>query len=178
MQPMIGEIRTFAGNFAPRGWALCNGQILPISQYTALFSILGVTYGGNGTSTFALPNLQGSVPLGAGNGPGLTPRVLGEIGGAESVTVLTTEMPAHTHGVKLASNSNPAQATVTSPANAYYGSTDPNNNGATLYSTVSNAAMGPSASQPAGGSQPHNNIQPSLAVSYIICMEGIFPVRG
>src|SRR5688572_5778483 len=119
-EPMIGEIRMWAGNFAPKNWALCNGQILAIASNTALFSILGTTYGGNGTTTFGLPDLRGRVPLGQGQGPGLTPRSLGEIGGEESVVILTSEMPAHTHTSTLPCDSNFADATQTSPKNDVY----------------------------------------------------------
>src|SRR5437899_1861427 len=114
--PFVAEIRIFAGNFAPKGWALCNGQLMPISQNTALFSLLGTTYGGDGKSTFALPNLQGSAPMQAGQGPGLSLRDLGEIGGEQSVTLLQTEMPSHKH----TANGSSSGGTLTSPSNAYW----------------------------------------------------------
>src|SRR5437660_12354605 len=116
--PMIGEIRMFAGNFAPMNWAFCNGQLLAIQSNTALFSILGTTYGGNGTTTFALPNLQCRVPVAAGAGPGLSDRLLGEEGGVENVSLLISEMPSHTHAVQLGGNSDFNKATANSPANA------------------------------------------------------------
>ena len=181
--PMIGEIRMFAGNFAPKNWALCNGQLLAISSNTALFSILGTYYGGNGTSNFALPNLQGRTPIGVGQGPGLTPRDLGELGGVEQASLIIPEMPAHTHSVADAGNSDFTKTTATSPASGAFGATDPNANPAiNLYAsgaTGQNAAsMGASPSGVNGGSTPHNNIQPSLAVSFIICLFGVFPARN
>jgi microcystin-dependent protein len=170
--PFVGEIRMFGCNFAPRNYSFCNGQLIPIAQNTALFSLLGTYYGGNGTTNFALPNLQGRVPMGfgPGPGPGLTQRDLGEIGGSEGVTLLQTEMPAHTHGV-------PAQSTPADRANA---------SGAALaagadqvYSTGSPAGtMSPLEIGLAGGNQPHNNLQPFLAVNFCIALRGIFPARN
>ena len=182
-EPMIGEIRMFAGNFAPKNWALCNGQLLAISSNTALFSILGTYYGGNGTSTFALPNLQGRTPLGVGQGPGLTQRDLGELGGVEQSSILITEMPGHTHTVGLTGNSDFSKTAATSPANAAWGSTDPNANPTVnLYASGAGApnvaTMGASPSGVAGGSTAHNNIQPSLAITFIVCLYGIFPARN
>jgi len=174
--PFIGEIRMFAGNFAPRGWALCNGQLLPISQNTALFSILGTTYGGNGQTTFGLPDLRGRVALHPGQGPGLSPYTLGEQGGSESVTLLTTNMPAHTHMV----NASTTNATAPAPTNGILASPLDSNAGAGLgYVTTSpNTQMAPNSIAPSGGSQPHENRQPYNCVNYIIALQGIFPSRN
>jgi microcystin-dependent protein len=173
--PYIGEIRIFAGNFAPHGWALCNGQLLAISQNTALFSLLGTYYGGDGKTTFALPNFQGSVPMHQGQGPGLTLRDLGEVGGSPTVTLLTTEMPSHAHTF----TGQQAQADSTSPSNTFVAVnrnlspyTAPNAPGLNLQ------PMNPLALVPAGSSQPHNNLQPFLGLTFIICMQGIFPSRN
>lgn len=175
MDPFVGEIRMFAGNFAPNGWALCNGQVLPISQNTALFALLGTQFGGNGTTTFALPNLQATVPMGQGQGPGLTDRVVGETDGEAAHTLSVTELPAHTHTYS-GENANSDQ---TSPANNFPAA----NRGVTAYTApgaggVQTAAMSPSAVGPAGGGQPHNNMQPFLVVTFIIALQGVFPPRG
>jgi microcystin-dependent protein len=171
--PFVAEIRIFAGNFAPTGWALCNGQLMPISQNTALFSLLGTTYGGDGKSTFALPNLQGSAPLQQGQGPGLSLRVLGEIGGEQNVTLLSTEMPAHNHTAMAAAGTGLAD-----PANNVWAS------GAKGFGNVyspsvaaSNVPMSPVATSIAGGNQPHNNMMPYLCLTFIIALVGIFPPR-
>lgn len=172
--PFVAEIRIFAGNFAPTGWALCDGQLLPISQNTALFSLLGTTYGGDGKSTFALPNLQGSAPLQQGQGPGLSLRDLGEIGGEQNVTLLTTEMPAHNHVAVAASG-----AGQPSPANNAWAS------GAKGFGNVyspsaqaSNVQMSPLAISIAGGNLPHNNMMPYLCLTFIIALQGVFPPRS
>lgn len=177
MEVYLGEIKMFAGNFAPRGFALCNGQLLSISQNAALFSILGTTYGGNGTTTFALPNLQGRLPMHFGNGPGLTPRVLGEEGGEESVTLLTSQMPAHTH--MLAASTAPVPD-APSPENNFNGiTTDPNSGSSyNTYNTTKNAAMNPAAISITGGSLPHDNMPPFQCVNFIIALTGIFPSRN
>lgn len=175
-EPFIGEIILFAGNFAPRGWAFCQGQILSISQNTALFSILGTTYGGNGQTTFALPDLRGRVPVGQGQGPGLAPVQLGEVAGEPTHTLLAPEMPAHSHqaqatGVGAAGNSgSPAGGTWAASANrdAIYSNAAPDTPMA-----VGNIAVGA-----AGNSQPHNNMQPYTGLNYIIALEGIFPSRN
>lgn len=173
----IGEIRVFAGNFAPRGWALCNGQLMSITQNTALYSILGVQYGGDGKTTFALPNLMGAVPVGQGAGPGLTPRTVGQQVGSSTVTLLQSEMPAHTHtpqAINQPSNSNDA-------INHYWAETPAVGRGKVqkqLYNSVPNTPMSSFALSVAGGSQPHNNMQPFLAMNFIICLEGEFPTRG
>ena len=174
----LGEIRMFAGNFAPKGWAFCDGQILPISLNTALFSLLGTYYGGNGTTNFALPNLNGKVPIGSGQGPGLSNYDIGEVGGEESVTLMVSEMPAHSHSVTAGSvavqvNTNPGNAD--SPKNSYpaqsaksYSSTSDNN----MNTTGSTTTL-----SPVGGGQPHNNLQPYLVVRYIIALQGSYPSR-
>lgn len=171
MDPYIGEIRIFAGNFAPNGWALCNGQLMPIASNTPLFSILGTTYGGDGKTTFALPNLMGRAPLHAGAGPGLTPRTLGEMDGEASVTLLTTQMPAHTHAVSCASAAN-----QDAPTNAVWAGTG--RGGGNVYATSADGAMlSPQTVTPVGESMPHNNMQPYLGMNYIIALQGVFPPR-
>jgi microcystin-dependent protein len=177
-EPMIGEIRMFAGNFAPKNWAFCNGQIITIASNTALFSILGTTYGGNGTTTFGLPDLRGRVPLSQGQGPGLTSRSLGEVGGQETVAILTTEMPAHIHTSTLPCDSAFADATKTSPVGNAYCGTDVNEGGIPIFASTANALMGTSPTDSAGQGNPHSNIQPSLCVSFVICLQGIFPARN
>ena len=172
--PFLGEIRMFAGNFAPKGWALCNGQLLPISQNTALFALLGTTYGGNGTSNFALPNLQGSAPLMAGLGNGLTPRVLGESGGESSVTLNSAQLASHSHAVAAsdaAGGQTPGPTTVWSKVS---------HRGIDAYSSDpgTRPLMSPTALSRAGGSQPHNNLMPYLTVNFIIALQGIFPARN
>jgi microcystin-dependent protein len=169
--PFIGEIRMFAGNFAPRGWAFCNGQILPIAQNTALFSLLGTTYGGDGRTTFALPDLRDRIPVGFGEGPGLTPRTLGESGGAAAVTLAANQIPSHTHALRAASG------TPSSGAPSGEVVLAPTTGGKIYRDATSPVAMSAGTIGPAGGSQPHNNLQPYLAVNYIIALQGIFPSR-
>lgn len=172
-EPFIAEVRIFAGNFAPRGWAFCNGQLLPINGNEALFSLIGTIYGGDGRTTFALPDLRGRAPIHAGRGPGLSEYRIGERGGAETVTLQATEIPAHNHGFNV-------------PAQSGDGSTDEpignfpakGSNGETVYANDSNGSMGPGTTGNAGGNQPHNNIQPYLAVNYIIALVGLFPSRS
>lgn len=174
-EPFLGEIRLFAGNFAPKGWAFCNGQIMPISQNSALFSLLGTTYGGNGQTTFALPNLQGRVPMHWGQGPGLTPRSLGESSGVENVTLIGNQIPAHTHNLSAAGTQGDQispQGNV--PAVIFDNSGQPING----YSAAANTTMAPTTVGTFGGSQPHENMQPYLAVSFIIALEGIYPSRS
>jgi microcystin-dependent protein len=169
MDPYIGEIRIVGFNFAPRGWAFCNGQLLSIVQNTALFSILGTTYGGNGVTTFALPNLQGRVPMHPGAGPGLTPRVLGETSGTANVTLISTQLPAHTHQALASGN----DADTASPFNAAWGTA-----GTVQYRPDSNTLMNAAALASAGGNQPHNNLQPYLTVNFVIALVGVFPPRS
>ncbi len=164
-EPFIGQIILFAGNFAPRGYALCAGQLLPIAQNTALFSILGTTYGGNGQTTFALPDLRGRVPIGPGQGPGLSNHDLGEVSGEESHTLTVGELPQHSHLPQVA---NGGQTTNRAAGGV------PANGG--VYSTSPNASGAPTG--PAGNNQPHNNLQPYLGLNYCIALEGIFPSRN
>jgi microcystin-dependent protein len=169
----VGEIRMFAGNFAPTGWAFCNGQLLSISQNTALFSLLGTQYGGNGTSNFALPNLQGSAVLGSGSGAGLTPRVQGESGGTATVALLQSQMAAHNHQASAA-----VGAEVTAPDNASWGALPGRTPPASYYLGAPNVQMSPQALAPTGSGLPHNNLQPYLVVNFIIALQGIFPARS
>jgi microcystin-dependent protein len=174
MDPFVAEIRIFPFNFAPKGWAFCDGQILPLSQNTALFSLLGTTYGGDGKSNFALPNLQGNAPMHPGQGPGLSLHDLGETGGSETVSLLESEIPNHNHGVgaqtvALSAVATPVNATLSRPAsgNLYF-----NTAGATLVPMNTNALA------PAGGDQPHNNMQPYLTLNFCIALQGVFPPRA
>jgi microcystin-dependent protein len=167
----LGEIRMFAGNFAPRGWALCNGQLLSISQNTALFSLLGTTYGGNGTTTFALPDLQGRVPVHAGSGPGLTPRILGERSGEETHTLTVSEIPSHAHSL-LADSS---VGTTSAPGGMVHAR---NAAGIPNFGPHTTTQMQQGVVGSAGGSQPHTIMQPYLVINYIIALEGIFPSRN
>jgi microcystin-dependent protein len=173
--PFIAEIKMFAGTFAPRGWAYCQGQLLSIAQNTALFSLLGTTYGGNGQTTFALPDLRGRVPVGTGQGPGLPNVTLGEMSGQPTHTLIITEMPAHNHAAQASAYSSSGNST--SPAgNSWATSTSRDN----VYSnTAPNAPMAANTVTVgiAGGSQPHNNMQPYLGMNYIIALEGIYPSR-
>jgi len=169
----VAEIRIVGFNFPPRGWATCAGQLLPISQNTALFSLVGTYYGGDGRSTFGLPNLQGRVPIGNGQGPGLSDRVLGEEGGVETVTLLASEIPAHTHAIGVVS----AKANKQSPVGNYF-ATDATGKTKEYSSNAPNAAMAASVLQPVGSSQPHSNLQPTLVVNYVIALQGIFPPRS
>ena len=171
--PFLAEIRIVGFNFAPRGWAFCNGQLLPISQNTALFSLLGTTYGGNGTSTFALPNLIDRAAMHSGQGPGLTNRVLGEPSGSATVTLTTAQIPAHSHPTGCATAAGNAGTPIN---NIWAGGTG--RNPPPLYQNgAPNAAMSANAVANNGGSQPHSNQQPFLGLNFIIAMEGIFPPR-
>ncbi len=182
-EPFIGEVRAVGFNFAPRGWALCAGQQLPIAQNTALFSLLGTTFGGNGVTTFALPDYQGRSPVGMGNGTGLSPIVQGEVSGSENVTLLTAQMPSHTHAASGVQSASDASATLTSPSGAVAAITTTEDGRTQLnsYDTAANgrAAMAPIAVtvQPAGGSQPVPIRNPFLGTNFIIALEGIFPSR-
>jgi microcystin-dependent protein len=168
--PFVAEIRMVASNFAPRGWAFCNGQLLPLSQNTALFSLLGTTYGGDGKSNFALPDLQARFPMHHGQGPGLSARDLGESAGSALVELMQQQMPAHTHTLRAG-----AGATQTSPAGNVLGQSS----SAKIYGpAVSMVPMADAAVQPAGGAAQHDNRQPFLAVTFIIAMQGVYPPRG
>jgi microcystin-dependent protein len=173
--PFLAEIRMFGGNFAPTGWALCNGQLMSISQNTALFSLLGTTYGGDGRVTFGLPNLQGSAPMQQGQGPGLSQRFLGETGGEQYVTLLQSEMPQHTHTAMGVDDSGDS----TDPTGRTWAQALKGRIGDPLYSTgvAPNQLMNQQTVLPMGGSQPHNNMQPYLTVTFIIALQGIFPQR-
>jgi microcystin-dependent protein len=168
--PFVAEIRIFPFNFAPRGWAWCNGQVMPISQNTALFSLLGTTYGGNGQTTFALPDLQGSAPMHPGQGPGLSNYLLGESGGSDTVTLLQSEIPAHAHNANVTTEDGDRN----DPTLRYAG------RGTALYAPMPQplTAMSPEAIAPSGGDQPHNNMQPYLTLFFAIALQGIFPPRG
>jgi microcystin-dependent protein len=169
--PFVAEIRIFPFNFAPKGWAWCDGQLLPLSQNTALFSLLGTTYGGDGKSNFALPDLQGRAPMHPGQGPGLSLHDLGETGGSETVSLLQSEIPSHSHGVMVSSQ----QALENIPAGQNAAAGD----GVNLYAPSSNfAAMSDQALAPAGGDQPHNNLQPYLTFYFCIALQGVFPPRS
>lgn len=170
-EPFIAEIRIFAGNFAPRGWAFCNGQLLPISQNTALFSLIGTTYGGDGRTTTALPNLQGRAAMHPGRGPGLTSRRLGQTGGTENETLTDAQMPQHNHGLMAVNDVGEDRPAV---GRGFSRST-----GLLMYhSGGTEVAMANAALPVEGGSQPHNNLQPYLAINYIIALQGLYPSRS
>lgn len=172
-EPFIAEIRIFAGNFAPRGWAFCNGQLLPVSQNTALFSLIGTTYGGDGRTTTALPDLQGRSPMHPGRGPGLTDRRLGEQGGAEAVTLTESQMPGHAHSLRASPDTGDLNAPSSNRSIARSGG------GFAYQQSSSNlAALDQASSQDAGGSQAHNNLQPYLTINFIIALVGLFPSRS
>ncbi|MEO7254603.1 MAG: tail fiber protein [Casimicrobium sp.] len=171
MDPFVAEIRIFPFNFAPKGWAFCDGQILPLSQNTALFSLLGTTYGGDGKSNFALPNMQGSAPMHPGQGPGLSLHDLGETGGSETVRLLESEMPSHPHTL-AADVLDIADTNVVSP-NASFALSS----GGTLYQAASNTQLSVGALAVTGGAQPHNNMQPYLTLNFCIALQGVFPPR-
>jgi microcystin-dependent protein len=171
--PFVAEIRIFPFNFAPKGWAWCDGQLLPLSQNTALFSLLGTTYGGNGQSNFALPDLQGRAPMHPGQGPGLSLHDLGETGGSESVTLLISEIPSHSHA--MMASTQPGEDATPDPGDALGRSV-----GASLYQSVTNqniVQLANAAVQPVGGDQPHNNLQPYLSLYFCIALQGVFPPR-
>jgi microcystin-dependent protein len=168
----VAEIRIFPFNFAPTGWATCDGQLVPISQNTALFSLLGTTYGGNGQTTFGLPNFQGSAPMHPGQGPGLSLHDLGETGGSDAVTLLASEIPAHSHRLR-ADVLDPADTNAVSPNASLALST-----GGTLYQASQNTSLAPEAISATGGGQPHDNLQPYLTLTFCIALLGIFPPRA
>ncbi len=170
MDPILGQIIMFAGNFAPRGWAFCEGQLLPISQNTALYSLLGTTYGGDGKTTFALPDLRGRVPMHPGHGPGLTPRRLGEQGGAETVTLTTNNLPAHNHALNIHNG----DSKITTAAGNLLGNAQTQ-----VYSDeAASGQLSPAAVGSTGGSQPVSIMQPFNCVNYIIALEGVYPSRS
>lgn len=170
MDPFVAEIRIFPFNFAPKGWAWCDGQLLPLSQNTALFSLLGTTYGGDGRSNFALPDLQGRVPMHPGQGPGLSLHDLGETGGSETVTLLESEIPSHSHALSVAG----LNSQSTTPANTSLGRGNP----VKVYtSTGSMTPMGANTIATSGGNQPHNNMMPYLTMYFNIALQGVFPPR-
>jgi microcystin-dependent protein len=178
-EPFLGEIRMVGWNFAANGWALCNGQLMPISQYQALFALLGTTYGGDGVQTFALPNLQGRVPIHQGTGPGLSPYTIGELAGSENITLLTNQMPQHNHLVAVSNQ----PGAVSDPTNATLAQGNSGSGRAPVLISdyVSSAATGslaPTTISIAGGNQPHSNIQPFLCINFIIALNGIFPSRN
>lgn len=168
----VAEMRIFPFNFPPTGWAFCNGQLMPISQNTALFSLLGTTYGGDGKSTFALPDMQGNAPMQPGQGQGLSLRDLGEQSGVESITLLQSEIPVHTHALKASSDAGDLFAP--SAATSLAGST-----GASAYQPAATnlVPLAPQALSLAGGGLPHNNMQPYLTLNFCIALQGIFPQR-
>jgi microcystin-dependent protein len=169
-QPFVGEIRMFGGNFAPAGWAFCDGALIAISENDTLFNLIGTTYGGDGQSTFALPDLRGRLPIHMGSGAGLTTRVIGEMGGVESVTLTTQQIPIHTHAPLADSNS----GNQTSPQNGIWATAS-----ASRYSSSApNLAMNNTLVGSAGGSQPHDNRMPYLTISFIISLFGVFPTQN
>jgi microcystin-dependent protein len=169
MEQFLGEIRMFGGNFAPEGWAFCNGQIMAIEENTALFSLIGTYYGGDGVTTFALPNLQSRIPIHQGQGAGLSSYQVGQAGGTENVTLATQQMPQHNHSATAS-----AGGGVSNPANSYWGSS-PNTK---QYAPSTNATMSANALGVTGGGQPHANVMPYLTISFIIALEGIYPSRN
>lgn len=178
-EPFLAEIRIFGFNFAPRGWALCNGQILSIAQNTALFSLLGTTYGGNGQTTFALPNLQGNVPIHAGQGQGLSARTLGEAAGTSNVTLLSAQMPLHTHTLMATTaNGTVVASTGNQLSKGIKGNIQASNQAKFYSTTAPNAQLSPTAVSATGSSLPHNNLMSFLVVNFCIATEGIFPARN
>lgn len=170
-EPFVGEIRMFAGNFAPRGWAFCDGQLLAVSQNDALFSLLGTIYGGDGRTTFGLPDMRGRIPIHQGTGPGLSPRRLGGKGGSEKETLTTNQLASHTH----AFNANTATATAETPADKVLA----HGAGVNIYSAVSqDTSLAPSMVSNSGGSQSHTNLMPTLCVNFIVALFGIYPSRS
>ena len=170
--PFVAEIRIFPFNFAPKGWAFCDGQLLPLSQNTALFSLLGTTYGGNGKSNFALPDMQGNAPMHPGQGPGLSLHDLGETGGSETVTLLVSEIPVHTHAANCGSNF------AVGDTNIPGGNTmAKSSNGNAYIPKQTLTIMAPQGLPPTGGNQPHNNMQPYLTLNFCIALQGVFPPR-
>lgn len=172
-EPFIAEVRIFAGNFAPRNWAFCDGQLMPISQNTTLFSLIGTIYGGDGKVTMQLPDLQGRAAMHAGSGPGLTTRYLGETSGEEAVTLVQTQIPQHNHLVETQPQSRTGVATDPSPAGNI-----PAAPAAQAYGTTADTAFAANMVAMAGGNAAHNNMQPYLVLAFIIALHGVFPPRG
>jgi microcystin-dependent protein len=171
MDPFVAEIRIFPFNFAPKGWAFCDGQILPLSQNTALFSLLGTTYGGDGKSNFALPNMQGNAPMHPGQGPGLSLHDLGETGGSDTVSLLESEIPSHSHAITVSQADGGARTPATLLCAAGIG-------GISLYAAPNNLTnLADQTIAPAGGDQPHNNMQPYLTLNFCIALQGVYPPR-
>jgi microcystin-dependent protein len=173
VDPFVAEIRIVPFNFPPKGWAFCDGQLLPLSQNTALFSLLGTFYGGDGKSTFALPDLQGSTAMHSGQGPGLSQRFIGETGGSETVTLLVSEMPVHTHTANCVGvlSTTAAPSNQTAIAKSVNGAAFTPGGGAVQQ-------LAPEALPVAGGSLPHNNLQPYLTLNYVIALQGVYPPRS
>jgi microcystin-dependent protein len=172
-EPFIGIITIFGGNFAPVGWAYCNGQQMPIAQYEALFTLLGTTYGGDGQNTFALPDMRSRMPIHSGQGTGLSQYRVGQTGGSEQVTLLANQMPPHNHVARASTTSN-----QTVPTNNVWGGGDSSSPTALYTSGPVDATMSSKATNGAGGSQPHQNVQPILAMNFIIALEGIYPSQA
>jgi microcystin-dependent protein len=170
--PFLGEIRMFAGNFAPVGWEFCNGQLLSIAENDALYNLLGTTYGGDGVNTFGMPDLRGRTPMHQGTGNGLSTRILGEITGAESVTLTAAQLPAHYHPVHACSG----VGTLATPGGNVWGASSTGEKQYTL--NAPNVAMAPACTTTVGGGQPHENMMPYQAVSFIIATQGIYPSQG
>jgi microcystin-dependent protein len=179
-EPFLGEIRMFAGDFNPKAWALCNGQLLAIAQNQALFSLLGTTYGGNGVTTFALPDLRGRLPMHFGNGQGLSNYTLGQRTGTEAVTLTAAQIPAHAHNLTPSCNNDVANTDSQSPVGAFPAVQDGNAGGFAMYATTAqgNSKMLQTPTGSTGGNQPHDNRQPSLVLTFIICIQGLFPSRN
>ena len=179
MDPFVAEIRIYPFNFAPKGWAFCNGQLLPISQNTALFALLGTFYGGDGKSTFALPDMQGNVPMQTGQGQGLSERFLGEMSGTESVTLLLSEIPAHTHAAQVSTaDANASDATGRVYGKSRYDDGQGTTGAVSTFSAQApNATLSPMSLALAGGGLPHNNMQPYLTLNFCIALQGVFPQR-
>ncbi len=171
--PFVAEIRIFPFNFSPTGWAFCDGQLLPISQNTALFSLLGTNFGGDGRSTFGLPNMQGSAPMHYNQGPGLSLHDIGEVGGSDTITLLQSEMPNHSHTVNAA-----GAGSLAGPGANAWASGEKGHAPAYAATGGATVAMGGQAISSAGGNQPHNNLQPYLVLNFCIAMQGVYPARS
>ncbi|MBY0304104.1 MAG: tail fiber protein [Sphingomonas sp.] len=175
--PFLGEVRMFGGNFAPRDWAMCNGQLISIAQNSALFSLIGTIYGGDGQVTFGLPDMRGRLPISQGQGPSLSPRTMGERAGSETVTLLPNNLPAHSHSFNVYN----VPATTSTPGPTVLPGVG--TGGGRMYvvpagATTTPVQLAPAAVLPAGSSQPHNNLMPALCVSFIIALQGVFPSRN